>query len=71
MTIDTDTFHSTTISVPLEKKLLLAECLESFFGLCESSITELASLCGRVQHYWPHELESSTRLLNGGFSKHA
>ncbi len=45
MTIDT--LHR-TISVPLEKKLRLAECLESFFGLRESTITELASLRGRV-----------------------
>ena len=48
MTIDT--FHR-TISVPREKKLRLAECLESFFGLRKSTITELASLRGRVQHY--------------------
>ncbi len=48
MTIDT--FHC-TISVPQEKKLRLTECLESFFSLRESTITELASLRWHVQPY--------------------
>ena len=45
-----DTFHR-TISIPPDKKLRLAEFLEGFFDRREASLTELASLRGRVQHY--------------------
>ena len=45
-----DTFHR-TISIPPEKKARLASFLEGFFDLREASLTDLASLRGRVQHY--------------------
>jgi hypothetical protein len=45
-----DTFHR-TISIPPDKKLRLATYLETFFSLRECSLTDLASLRGRVQHY--------------------
>ena len=45
-----DTFHR-TISFPPEKKARLASFLEGFFDLREASLSDLASLRGRVQHY--------------------
>ena len=42
-----DTFHR-TISIPPDKKLRLAEFLEGFFDRREATLTELASLRGRV-----------------------
>ena len=45
-----DTFRR-TISIPPEKKLRLAGCLEEFFGRRECPAHDLASLRGRVQHY--------------------
>ena len=45
-----DTFRR-TISIPPDKKLRLAEFLEGFFDRREATLTELASLRGRVQHY--------------------
>jgi hypothetical protein len=44
-----DTFHS-TITIPPEKKARLAGFLEGFFDLREASLSDLASLRGRVQH---------------------
>ena len=40
-----------TISIPPEKKARLAECLEDFFFRREATLSELASLRGRIQHY--------------------
>ena len=45
-----DTFQR-TISIPPDKKLRLAEFLEGFFDRREASLSDLASLRGRVQHY--------------------
>ena len=45
-----DTFRR-TISIPPDKGARLAEFLTSFFDRRESSLTDLASLRGRVQHY--------------------
>ena len=45
-----DTFLR-TISIPHDKKLKLAAFLESFFGRRSASISDLASLRGRIQHY--------------------
>ena len=40
-----------TISIPPEKKARLAECLEEYFFRREATLSELASLRGRIQHY--------------------
>jgi hypothetical protein len=45
-----DTFQR-TISIPPDKKVRLAGFLESFFDRREASLSDLASLRGRVQHY--------------------
>jgi len=45
-----DTFLK-TLSIPGDKKQKLAAFLESFFNRREASLTELASLRGRIQHY--------------------
>ena len=45
-----DTFGR-TISIPPDKKVRLAGFLESFFDRREASLSDLASLRGRVQHY--------------------
>jgi hypothetical protein len=45
-----DTFRR-TVSIPPEKKTRLAAFLEDFLGLRECSLSKLASLRGRVQHY--------------------
>jgi len=45
-----DTFLK-TLSIPDDKKRKLAAFLESFFNRQEASLTELASLRGRIQHY--------------------
>ena len=48
MVVDT---YRRTISIPPDKKLRLAECLEGFFDRRECSVHDLSSLRGRVQHY--------------------
>jgi hypothetical protein len=48
MVVDT---YRRTISIPPDKKLRLAGCLEEFFDRRECSVHDLASLRGRVQHY--------------------
>ena len=45
-----DSFHH-TLSIPPEKKLRLATCLESFLASSTTTAHDLASLRGRVQHY--------------------
>jgi hypothetical protein len=40
-----------TISVPADKKARLATFLEDFFFRREATLSELASLRGRIQHY--------------------
>jgi hypothetical protein len=40
-----------TISVPPDKKARLASFLEDFFFRREATLSELASLRGRIQHY--------------------
>ena len=45
-----DTFLK-TLSIPDDKKRKLAAYLESFFNRREASLTDLASLRGRIQHY--------------------
>jgi hypothetical protein len=45
-----DTYHR-TISIPPDKKTRLAAFLEGFFDRREASLSDLASLLGRVQHF--------------------
>ena len=45
-----DTFHR-TLSIPPDKEAKLAAFLEDFFARREATLSELASLRGRVQHY--------------------
>jgi hypothetical protein len=45
-----DTFHR-TLSIPPDKEAKLAAFLEDFFARRESTLSELASLRGRIQHY--------------------
>ena len=45
-----DTFHR-TISIPPDKKAKLATILEEYFFRREASLSDLASLRGRIQHY--------------------
>jgi hypothetical protein len=50
MVVDTFRVHR-TLSIPPEKENRLASFLEGFFDLREASPSDLASLCGRIQHY--------------------
>jgi hypothetical protein len=45
-----DTFHR-TLSIPPDKEAKLAAFLEDFFARREATLSELASLRGRIQHY--------------------
>ena len=45
-----DTFHR-TLSIPPDKEAKLATFLEDFFARREATLSELASLRGRIQHY--------------------
>ena len=45
-----DTFHR-TLSIPPDKEAKLAAFLEDFFDRREATLSELASLRGRIQHY--------------------
>ncbi len=50
MTVDSPSLLD-TISVPADKKARLAAFLEDFFFRREATLSELASLRGRTQHY--------------------
>jgi hypothetical protein len=45
-----DTFHR-TLSIPPDKEAKLSAFLEDFFARREATLSELASLRGRIQHY--------------------